>query len=129
MEENKKELTPEVLEFISAPGKSGIKTTELWVTFIGVIVPAVLSVLQQDATARVVLGVAALILPAIYVWGRCILKAEQVKTTNLLTDDVLEQMIANGLIITEETGQAFQQEMEKHTTPSGEVEKLDGSDG
>jgi hypothetical protein len=90
-----------VLEFIPAPGKPGIKTTELWVTFIGVILPALLSALQQNTIARVVLGLAALILPTIYVWVRCILKAEQIKTTNLLADDALEQIIVDDLTITE----------------------------
>lgn len=69
--------------------KSGIKTTEFWTAVLGTIglaAPSVLAILGDRPWVAVVLGVAAAILPAVYVWGRAALKAESARQTNVIPD-------------------------------------------
>jgi hypothetical protein len=69
--------------------KSGLKTTELWTAVLGAIglaVPSLLAALGNRPWVATILGVAGTVLPAVYVWGRAILKAELAKQTQVLPD-------------------------------------------
>ncbi len=69
--------------------KPGVKTSEFWMAVGGVIataVPAVLSALNGYPKVAGIMGVAAVLLPVIFIWGRAILKAEAEKQTNVIPD-------------------------------------------
>ena len=107
------------LEFPSR--KPGIKTTEMWVAIIGLVLPGVLAAMQSNPAIQAGLALASLILPAIYIWGRCVLKAEQIKATNVIPDE-WEPVIADGLTITEAIDEAVQKAVADKAATSADPE-------
>lgn len=69
--------------------KPGLKTSEFWAAmgsaFLA-IVPALLAALNGHPAMGAVMSAVSLIAPVVYVWGRSILKAEQAKHTDVLSD-------------------------------------------
>ena len=79
--------------------KSGFKTTEFWTAVLGAIgmaVPALVAALGDRPWVAAALAAAGAVLPAVYVWGRAILKTELAKQTNLIPD-ALESTLAKAL--------------------------------
>jgi hypothetical protein len=69
--------------------KPGVKTTEFWTALVGALgmaAPAVLSALVGQPWVAAVLGAAGVALPAIYIWGRSVLKAELSRQTDVIPD-------------------------------------------
>lgn len=69
--------------------KMGVKTTEFWSAILGALamaLPAVLSAVSGHPWVAAVLASAGAVLPAIYIWGRSILKAEQARQTDVIPD-------------------------------------------
>ena len=70
--------------------KPGTKTTEFWTAILGIIataIPALASALSGYPWVTAILGGGAVVLPAIYIWGRAILKAEMAKETDVIPDN------------------------------------------
>ena len=69
--------------------KPGTKTTEFWTAVLGglaAVIPSVLSALSGRPWAAAALAVAGVALPAIYIWGRAVLKAELARQTQVIPD-------------------------------------------
>lgn len=66
--------------------KPGVKTSEFWTMLAGGVGSGILAVVADKPWAAAILAVAAVALPAIYIWGRAILKAEAAKETNVIPD-------------------------------------------
>jgi hypothetical protein len=69
--------------------KAGVKTSEFWTAMVGSLamgIPAVLTALAGNSWVAAILGAGTLILPAIYIVGRAILKSEAAKITNIIPD-------------------------------------------
>ncbi len=69
--------------------KPGINTTEFWTSLIGTLTlaaPALFAALGNKPWVAAILGAAATVVPAVYIWGRSILKAELAKQTNIIPD-------------------------------------------
>jgi hypothetical protein len=70
--------------------KQGVKTSEFWTAVLSAAagaLPAVLSAMKGNAVVAAILGAVALVGPAVYIWGRSILKAEQAHQTDVLPDE------------------------------------------
>ena len=119
MTENKTDIVTGQTELTATSEKPGIKTTEMWVAIIGLILPAALAAMQKNAPVQAGLVLAALILPAIYIWGRCVLKAEQIKATNIIPDE-WEPVIADGLTITEAVDKAVKKAIADKPAATGD---------
>jgi len=69
--------------------KPGLKTTEFWTAILGAasgIIAAVLTGTAGHPWTASICAVAAVILPAVYIWGRAVLKSEAEKRTNIIPD-------------------------------------------
>ena len=72
-----------------ADQKPGWKTTEFWTQAVGVVVllvPVLLTAFGGHPVIAAIIAGAMVALPAVYIWGRAILKAEQAKQTNIIPD-------------------------------------------
>jgi hypothetical protein len=70
--------------------KPGIKTSEFWTAVFSVVLgalPAALSALKGNAVVAAIIAAVSLVGPAVYIWGRSILKAERARQTDLLPDE------------------------------------------
>jgi len=95
--------------------KPGFKTSEFWTSLAATAAagaPAILAAFSGNATTAAVLGAISLVAPVVYVWGRCILKAEQAKQTDVLSD-AWEQRLGSALDIIERLAQALSPKEEK----------------
>jgi hypothetical protein len=106
--------------------KPGFKTTEFWTAILGAIgltVPALLAALGDRPWVAAVLAAAGAILPAVYVWGRAILKTELAKQTNLIPDN-WEATLGKALDVVEALAAALPKVIATQaasTAPAGEV--------
>ena len=69
--------------------KPGVKTTEFWAAIGSALagaLPAVLVALEGRPGVGAALAGVSLVAPIVYVWGRSILKAEQAKHTDVLSE-------------------------------------------
>jgi len=66
--------------------KAGIKSTEFWTMVVSTVGSGLLAALASNPWFALPLAVAAVALPAVYIWGRAILKAEQAKQTDVIPD-------------------------------------------
>jgi len=70
--------------------KTGVKTTEFWLTIIGILgslATSILSAYQGNAKLAVIAGVIAAVILGVYSASRVILKLEAAKITNWVPDD------------------------------------------
>jgi hypothetical protein len=91
--------------------KQGVKTTEFWTAVVGAMgmaAPAVLAALADHPWVAALLGAAGLLLPAIYIWGRAILKAELAHETNVIPD-AWEPFLTKALDVVEAVARALPQ--------------------
>jgi len=86
--------------------KPGIKTTEFWTMAIATFGTAILAAVAGHPWAAGVLAAGAVALPAAYIWGRSILKAERSGQTNVIPDQ-WEPMIERLLDLTEALAKAI----------------------
>ena len=66
--------------------KPGIKSTEFWTMAVSTFGAGLLAALADAPWFAAPLGVATIALPAVYMWGRAILKAEHAKQTDVIPD-------------------------------------------
>ena len=66
--------------------KSGIRSTEFWTMVVSTVGAGLLAALVDTPWFAAPLGVATIALPAVYIWGRAILKAEDAKQTDVIPD-------------------------------------------
>ncbi len=75
---------------MTEPIKPGVHTSEFYTAILGALaaaVPAVLSATSGYPIVAAILGVAAVVLPTVYIWGRAVLKAEAAKETDVIPDN------------------------------------------
>lgn len=94
--------------------KPGVKTSEFWVALLGGLataVPSVAAALNGRPWVAAILGGCAVVLPAVYIWGRAVLKSEREKSTDIIPDgweDTLDRVLS----IAEALAKAGQKEPE-----------------
>ena len=85
---------------------AGIKSTEFWTMAIGTLGSGLLAVLGHNPWFAGALAIAAVALPAVYMWGRAVLKAEHAKQTDVIPD-AWEPMVDRLLDLTEALANAL----------------------
>jgi len=86
--------------------KPGIKSTEFWTMAISTFGAGLLAALAGEPWFAAPLGVATIALPAVYIWGRAVLKADHAKQTDIIPD-AWEPMVDRLLDLTEALAKAL----------------------
>ncbi len=89
--------------------KDGVKTSEFWTAMLTIAagaIPAVAAALQGNTVVAAIVSAVSLVGPAVYIWGRSILKAEQTHATDVLPD-AWEQRLSDILDVVERLTQGL----------------------